>query len=184
MARNIKLFALGRMTRGALALALLLPAAYAQAKETMPAMQGSMAASSAMASGGMDMKAMMKDMSGKMSSMPMSGDPDADFAMMMRIHHQGAIDMANAELSNGKNPADEEDGNGDHRRAEEGDRTVRCLLGQTRPCRSQDGQVTRPREASAVALERGGANRFGPERGKRGLFTACRAAVTPAITPA
>ena len=104
MARNIKLFALGRMTLGALALALLLPAAYAQAKETMPAMQGSMAASSAMASGGMDMKAMMKDMSGKMSSMPMSGDPDADFAMMMRIHHQGAIDMANAELSNGKNP--------------------------------------------------------------------------------
>ena len=104
MARNIKLFAQGRMTRGALALALLLPAAYAQAKETMPAMQGSMAASSAMASGGMDMKAMMKDMSGKMSSMPMSGDPDADFAMMMRIHHQGAIDMANAELSNGKNP--------------------------------------------------------------------------------
>ena len=104
MARNIKLFALGRMTRGALALALLLPAAYAQAKETMPAMQGGMAASSAMASGGMDMKAMMKDMSGKMSSMPMSGDPDADFAMMMRIHHQGAIDMANAELSNGKNP--------------------------------------------------------------------------------
>ena len=104
MARNIKLFALGRMTRGALALALLLPAAYAQAKETMPAMQGSMAASSAMASGGMDMKAMMKDMSGKMTSMPMSGDPDADFAMMMRIHHQGAIDMANAELSNGKNP--------------------------------------------------------------------------------
>ena len=96
MARNIKLFALGRMTRGALALALLLPAAYAQAKETMPAMQG-MAASSAMASGGMDMKAMMKDMSGKMSSMPMSGDPDVDFAMMMRIHHLGAIDMANAE---------------------------------------------------------------------------------------
>ena len=104
MARNIKLFALGRMTRGALALALLLPAAYAQAKETMPAMQGGMAASSAMASGGMDMKAMMKDMSGKMTSMPMSGDADADFAMMMRIHHQGAIDMANAELSNGKNP--------------------------------------------------------------------------------
>ena len=47
---------------------------------------------------------MMKDMSGNMSSMPMSGDPDVDFAMMMRIHHQGAIDMANAELSNGKDP--------------------------------------------------------------------------------
>ena len=58
----------------------------------------------AMPSGGMDMKAMMKDMSGKMTLMPMSGDPDVDFAMMMRIHHQGAIDMANAELSNGKDP--------------------------------------------------------------------------------
>ena len=43
-------------------------------------------------------------MSGKMTSMPMSGDPDVDFAMMMRIHHQCAIDMANAELSNGKGP--------------------------------------------------------------------------------
>lgn len=35
----------------------------------------------------MDMKAMMKDMHDKMSSMPMSGNPDVDFAMMMRIHH-------------------------------------------------------------------------------------------------
>ena len=104
MIRNIKHLALGRMTLGAIAMALLLPAAYAQTKEPMPAMQGGMAASSAMASGGMDMKAMMKDMSGKMTSMPMSGDPDVDFAMMMRIHHQGAIDMANAELSNGKDP--------------------------------------------------------------------------------
>ena len=106
MIRNIKHLALGRMTLGAIAMALLLPAAYAQTKESMPAMQGGMAASAPMAmpSGGMDMKAMMKDMSGKMSSMPVSGDPDVDFAMMMRIHHQGAIDMANAELSNGKDP--------------------------------------------------------------------------------
>ena len=43
-------------------------------------------------------------MGGKMSSMQMSGDPDVDFASMMRIHHQGAIDMANVELSSGKNP--------------------------------------------------------------------------------
>ena len=106
MIRNIKHLALGRMTLGAIAMALLLPAAYAQTKESMPAMQGGMAASAPMAmpSGGMDMKAMMKDMSGKMTSMPMSGDPDVDFAMMMRIHHQGAIDMANAELSKGKDP--------------------------------------------------------------------------------
>ena len=35
--------------------------------------------------------------------MPMSGDVDYDFAMMMRIHHQGALDMGKSELDNGKN---------------------------------------------------------------------------------
>jgi len=54
--------------------------------------------------GGMDMKAMMKDNNEKMSSMAMTGNADVDFAMMMRIHHQGAIDMAQAELRDGKNP--------------------------------------------------------------------------------
>ena len=62
MIRNIKHFALNRIALGAMAMALLLPAAQAQTKQAMPAMQGGMAASSAMASGGMDMKAMMKDM--------------------------------------------------------------------------------------------------------------------------
>ncbi|HDQ0527098.1 TPA: DUF305 domain-containing protein, partial [Escherichia coli] len=54
--------------------------------------------------GNMDMKSMMKDMNDKMSSMSMSGNPDVDFAMMMRIHHQGAIDMVQAELQAGKDP--------------------------------------------------------------------------------
>jgi uncharacterized protein (DUF305 family) len=56
----------------------------------------------AAATGGTDMKGMMKEMSDTMSSMPMSGDPDVDFAMMMREHHRGAINMAEAELRNGK----------------------------------------------------------------------------------
>ncbi|RYF85199.1 MAG: DUF305 domain-containing protein [Chitinophagaceae bacterium] len=37
----------------------------------------------------------------QMKSMSMSGDPDHDFAMMMKHHHQGAIDMAKAELAGG-----------------------------------------------------------------------------------
>ena len=102
MITNTRHITVSRFPLGAIAMAFLLPAAHAQTKEPMPAMQGSMAASAAMPGGGMDMKTMMKDMSGKMTSMPMSGDPDVDFAMMMRIHHQGAIDMANAELSGGK----------------------------------------------------------------------------------
>ncbi len=51
--------------------------------------------------------AMMKSMSGMMKSMqdmPMSGDTDRDFAAMMKVHHQGAIDMAQAELASGKDP--------------------------------------------------------------------------------
>lgn len=53
-------------------------------------------------SGGMDMKTMMKGMHDKMAAMPMSGNTDIDFAMMMREHHVGAIDMAQAQLQNGK----------------------------------------------------------------------------------
>lgn len=44
------------------------------------------------------MMGMMKDM----ESRKLSGDTDRDFAMMMKIHHQGAIDMAQAELKGGK----------------------------------------------------------------------------------
>jgi len=39
-----------------------------------------------------------------MRQAPMTGDPDHDFAVMMIPHHQGAIDMAKAELLYGKDP--------------------------------------------------------------------------------
>jgi uncharacterized protein (DUF305 family) len=51
---------------------------------------------------GGDMKAMMQGMNDKMAGMTMTGNHDVDFAQMMRIHHQGAIDMAEMELENGK----------------------------------------------------------------------------------
>ena len=61
-------------------------------------------ASAAMAGGAMDMKSMMKDTNDKMGSMAMTGNADVDFAMMMKMHHQGAIDMAEMELKQGKEP--------------------------------------------------------------------------------
>ena len=94
-----------------LSVALIQPLAFAQMQmkpgsEAMPA--GKTGASSIQGGGmdmkGMDMKGMMKDNNDKMSSMKMTGNADVDFAMMMRIHHLGAIDMAQAELRDGKDP--------------------------------------------------------------------------------
>ena len=86
----------------------LLSAAQAQtAKAPMP--------NASMPSSGMPKMPMQKGMAGSgdmkksmmmgmdnMQKMPMSGDTDKDFAMMMKIHHQGALDMAQMELDQGK----------------------------------------------------------------------------------
>ena len=48
-------------------------------------------------------KSMMTGMEG-MNKMTMSGDTDKDFAMMMKIHHQQAVDMSEMELAHGKSP--------------------------------------------------------------------------------
>jgi uncharacterized protein (DUF305 family) len=70
---------------GLLALALGSPLAHAQNAE------------SGMMSG-------MEKMNQDMKAAPMTGDADKDFVAMMIPHHQGAIDMAEAELRSGKDP--------------------------------------------------------------------------------
>jgi len=56
------------------------------------------------AAGSHDMKAsMMMGMDG-MQKMAMSGDIDKDFATMMKMHHQQALNMAEMELAHGKSP--------------------------------------------------------------------------------
>ena len=61
-----------------------------------PAMKGHSSANS------MEMHhSMMKGMK-DMESMASSGDTDRDFAMMMKKHHQSALDMAEVELKLGK----------------------------------------------------------------------------------
>jgi len=110
MSSKVNFFHTARFGAAALALGLLTPAAYAQtspdagmkpmpAEITKPAPMGS-----GMDMKGMDMKKMMMGMNEKMSAMKSSGNADVDFATMMRIHHQGAIDMAEAELRDGKDP--------------------------------------------------------------------------------
>ena len=55
-----------------------------------------------MAQGGGDMRSPMSGMMKNMESMKMTGDTDRDFAALMKMHHQGAIDMAQQELKTGK----------------------------------------------------------------------------------
>jgi uncharacterized protein (DUF305 family) len=51
-----------------------------------------------------DMKQTMQAGMEAMASMETTGDTDKDFAMMMKVHHQQALDMANMELLHGKSP--------------------------------------------------------------------------------
>lgn len=46
----------------------------------------------------------MQDGMKKMEMMKMSGDVDKDFAVMMKMHHQQALDMAQVEIDHGKSP--------------------------------------------------------------------------------
>jgi uncharacterized protein (DUF305 family) len=50
------------------------------------------------------MEQSMTRMDTGMKSAPMNGNADHDFVTMMMPHHQGAIDMAKAELSYGRDP--------------------------------------------------------------------------------
>lgn len=85
---------------GAFAVLAGATAGLAQAPAT-PADKSAMKAMPGMG-GGADMRESMMGMMKSMESMKMSGDTDRDFAMMMKMHHQGAIDMAEMELKNGK----------------------------------------------------------------------------------
>lgn len=49
------------------------------------------------------MMALMHQMMSQMDTVPKTNDPEIDFLKMMRVHHQGAIAMANLELKEGKN---------------------------------------------------------------------------------
>ena len=51
-----------------------------------------------------EMNGSMERMDRRMAEAPMNGSFDHDFASMMIPHHQGAIDMAKAELLYGKDP--------------------------------------------------------------------------------
>jgi uncharacterized protein (DUF305 family) len=86
-------------------MALWIAAAQAQtAPVTAPSASMPMGQMHKGAAGPHDMKASMMMGMVAMQKMSMSGDTDKDFAMMMKIHHQQALNMAEMELANGRSP--------------------------------------------------------------------------------
>ena len=59
--------------------------------------------SSGMKHGEGELKKMHTEMKAEMNGMQMNGNTDKDFAMMMKAHHEGAVKMFKAELTNGMN---------------------------------------------------------------------------------
>lgn len=72
------------------------PVAFAQAAA------GSSSPSSGANHGSSPMHESMMSGMQKMQGMQPTGNPDKDFAAMMRMHHQQAVEMAQAELQHGK----------------------------------------------------------------------------------
>ena len=85
--------------------ALLLASTTVQAQTAMPVAATASAPKAEMQSsmmGSPDMKQSMKAGIDDMQKMQMSGDTDKDFAMMMKMHHEQALTMAEMELAHGK----------------------------------------------------------------------------------
>lgn len=85
-----------RRTNAALALVLCASGALAQ-----PASGPS---GSGIGHGSMQMHEQMMSGMRAMRAMQPTGDTDKDFAMMMRAHHQQAVDMAKVQVEHGKSP--------------------------------------------------------------------------------
>lgn len=107
MKANNSLRALALALGASSALLLSLPAA-SQASHggahggTPPAAASKAPSASTSGVGAMDMMSVMKEGNQQMMAMSMTGKPDVDFAMMMRVHHLSALKMAEIELRDGK----------------------------------------------------------------------------------
>lgn len=66
--------------------------------------QGASSPAGAMGHGSMQMHEQMMGGMRAMQSMQPTGDTDKDFAMMMRAHHQQAVDMAKVQIEHGTSP--------------------------------------------------------------------------------
>ena len=87
---------LALVAAGSVSAQTAMPASGAMGKPMMAGMEGDGASK--------DMQNTMMSGMEKMKQMKMSGDTDKDFAMMMKMHHQQALEMAKPEIDHGKSP--------------------------------------------------------------------------------
>lgn len=102
---NIQFQQGNRIARALPIIALCLVSFSAQAQIPDPVTSPKPAMKSSMPSGTMhkaDIKQAMRMGMDKMQSMKMTGDTDKDFAMMMKMHHQQGVEMAEMQLKYGK----------------------------------------------------------------------------------
>ena len=88
----------------AAAFGLMSLTAQAESPSAMPTANTSHSSMQQASSESHDMKKLMTKGMDSMQTMQMSGDMDKDFAMMMKMHHQQALDMAKMEIAHGKSP--------------------------------------------------------------------------------
>jgi uncharacterized protein (DUF305 family) len=86
--------------RGLLVLLFLVCSIASPARQGLPSSKKDQTEGTA----GLEMEQAMEKMHAGMASIKASGDNDADFVRFMLPHHQAALDMAKAELKNGKDP--------------------------------------------------------------------------------
>lgn len=92
------------VTQTAAALLLAAPAAMGQTTQQAHPPTPGAPSSAAMQQHRPEMRQAMEKMNRDMTGVPMTGNPDRDFAAMMVPHHQGALDMARVYLREGKDP--------------------------------------------------------------------------------
>lgn len=80
----------------------LIATAQVNSTDSKPTAKAPMNSNSMAENKGMAIKKSMERMQQNMSSISMSEDTDHEFALMMKEHHQGAIDMAEIELKQGQ----------------------------------------------------------------------------------
>ena len=85
--------------------ATLMAATFAVAQPSAsPSASQAGSSGAAMSTGSSQMHHTMTDGMQKMKAMQPTGDTDRDFAQMMKMHHQQAVEMAQAQVQHGKSP--------------------------------------------------------------------------------